>query len=156
MKTLVISMLFLALLISAAQVQAQTWSAAEKEVLQAMEDCGRAYMEEDLEAVAANCYHDDYVRFRRPAPTTFNKADVLDSTQMFWADNDVVRWTAKPLAIRIVGNVAVVHFYVYAMVQDKEGKRRFQRNRHTDVWVKEEGKWSKIADHGGSDLPPGN
>ncbi len=155
MKTSVISMLFLCLLISAAQVQAQTWSAAEKEVIEAIEDCGRAYQAEDLEALSP-CYHKDYVRFRLGAPTTFNKTDVLDITPMWWANDDLVKRYVKPLAIRIVGNVAVVHFYVYATVQDKEGKRRFQRNRFTDVWVKEEGKWSKIADHGGSDLPPGN
>jgi ketosteroid isomerase-like protein len=155
MKTSVVTMLFLCLLISATSLQAQTWSAEEKEVVQAIKDCDIAYKAQDLEALSP-CYHDDYVRFRRGAPSTFNKADILDYTPLTWANEVLVKRYIKPLAIRIVSNVAVIHYYAYALVKDKEGNEINRRQRFTDVWVKEEGRWSKIADHGGSDLPPGN
>ena len=151
MKSSVISLVFLCLFMSAFQVQAQTWSPAETEVFQVLEECNRIYKEENLEALAATCYHDDYVRFRNGAPSTFNKADVLQVTPIWWANDDLVLWYVKPLAIRIVGNVAVVHYFYYATMQSKDGKQRYNRSRFTDVWVKQDGKWLKIADHGGTD-----
>ena len=156
MKTSVISMVFLCLVVSTTQVEAQTWSAAEKEVLQAIDDCNRAYKEENLEALLSTCYHDDYVTFRYGSPNTFNKADARKNLPIVWASSEQVEWWIKPLAIRIVGDVAVVHYYRYGVSRDKDGKQMNSRGRYTDVWVKEEGKWSKIANHGGSDLPPGN
>ena len=151
MKSVPVSVAFLLLLISPEQLQAQTWSAAEKEVLQALDECHVAYKEEDLEALMATCYHDDYVRFRYGAPTTFDKADVRKGTQIDWANSDVVEWWVKPLAIRIVGDVAIIHYYSYFRYRDEDGKETGGRNRFTDVWVKQEGKWLKIADHGGTD-----
>ena len=151
MKTYVIPMLFLCLIISAAQVQAETWSPAEKEVLKAIDECNRFFKEENLEAVLATCYHDDYVRFRYGAPSTLNKADVRKTTPYDWANTDYLEWWVKPLAIRIVGDVAVIHYYWYALMKDNEGKQSYTRQRFTDVWVKQDGKWLKIADHGGTD-----
>ena len=154
MKSLGISMVFLCLIFSAGQVQAETWSPAEKEVLKAIDDCNLAYKAENLEALLATCYHDDYVRFRYGAPSTLNKADVHKMTLIEWANSDEVEWWVKPLAMRIVGDVAIVHYYWYARFRDKDGKEANTRQRFTDVWVKQEGKWLKIADHGGTDLRP--
>lgn len=56
MKCSVISIVFLCLFLPAVQVQPQTWSPAEKEVLQALDECTRMYKEENLEAFMA-CVH---------------------------------------------------------------------------------------------------
>jgi ketosteroid isomerase-like protein len=150
MKRLLISMVFLCLLISAAQVQAQTWSAAEKEVIQAIDDCVSAYREENLEAFMA-CWHDDYVGFRYEAPNTNDKTDARKSIPLTWANSDLVEWWINPLAIRILGDVAIIHYYHYALSRDKDDKETRTRNRWTDIMVKQDGKWVWIADHGGLD-----
>lgn len=150
MKSLVISVVFLCLLFSSAQLQAQTWSPAEKEVIQAIEDCVRAYKEEDLEAFMA-CYHDDFVGFQYGQPSTRNKADVRKSIPLGWANSDVVESWTKPLNILIVGDVAIIHYYDHSLERDKEGKEKSYRYRWTDIMAKQSGRWLWIADHGGLD-----
>jgi len=148
MKHLIFLTVGMCLLISSAQVQAQTWSPAEKEVLQAIDDCLRAYKEENLEAWMA-CAHDDFVGFRYGSPNTWNNADLLKNVN--WENEDLIEWWIKPLAIRIVGDVAIIHYYGYSLDRDKDGKETRSRSRWTDIMVKQGGKWVWIADHGGSD-----
>ena len=150
MKSLLVLTVGMCLLISSAQVQAQTWSPAEKEVLQALEEVVRAYEEENLEAVMA-FYHDDFVAFRYGAPTTFNKADLRKSLPLAWANHETVEGWVKPLNIRVVGDAAVIHHYQYILSRDKDGKETYNRSRWTEFLVKQGGKWLGIADHGGAD-----
>jgi ketosteroid isomerase-like protein len=141
MKRLLFLMVGICLLISSASAQAQTWSAAEKEVLQGIEDCNRAWKEENLEAQMA-CLHDDFVGFGYGAPGTFNKADARKNAPLIWANSDLVEWWTKPLAIRIVGDVAIIHYYYYyTLSRDQDGKEIRSRYRWTDIMVKQDGKW---------------
>ena len=121
MKRLIFLTVGMCLLISSAQVQAQTWSPAEKEVLQAIDDCERAAKEENLEAWMA-CYHDDFVGFRYGFPNTLNKADFRKNVPLVWANEVLIEWWTKPLAIRIVGDVAIIHYYGYSLDRDKDGE----------------------------------
>ena len=151
MKRLIFLTVGMCLLISSAQVQAQTWSPAEKEVLQAIDDCQRANEEENLEAWMA-CFHDDYVSFGYGSPNTWNKADERKRFPLLvWANYDCIESWIKPLAIRIVGDVAIIHYYLYKVGRDKDGKDTDSRARWTDIMVKQGGKWVWIAAHGGSD-----
>jgi len=150
MKRLILLTVGTCLLISSAQVQAQTWSPAEKEVLQAIDDCLRAAKEENLEAWMA-CTHDDFVGFGYGSPNTWNKADARKNVPLRWANQDLIEWWIKPLAIRIVGDVAIIHYYGHELNRDKDGKETRSRNRWTDIMVKQGGKWVWIADHGGAD-----
>ena len=150
MKRLMILAGLICLLISSVPVQAQTWSAAEKEVVQAIDDCITAYKEENLEAYMT-CLHDDYVGFIYGRPATTNKADARKGFPLTWANEDLVEWWTKPLAIRIVGDVAIIHYYSYDVYLDKDGEEVQSRSRWTDIMVKQDGKWVWIADHGGPD-----
>ena len=119
-------------------------------MLQAIEDCESAYKEENLEAYLA-CYHDDYVGFVYGSPHTYSKAGMRKNFPLVWANLDVVEWWIAPLAIRIVGDVAIIHYYGNYLTRDKEGKETGSRSRWTDIMVKQGSKWVWIADHGGSD-----
>ncbi len=56
------------------------------------------------------CFHDDYVDFPYGGPSTLNKADYRKNLLQAWANYDAIElFTNKPLAIRIVGDVAVIH-----------------------------------------------
>jgi ketosteroid isomerase-like protein len=129
---------------------AQTWSPAEKELIQGLDDCYAAYKAENLEALLA-CSHEDSVVFRYGMPGTSSKADTRKNLPLFWANEDMVEYWINPLAIRIIGDVAIIHYYFYELVRDKEGKETFRRYRWTDIMVKQDGKWVWIADHGGED-----
>jgi hypothetical protein len=57
----------------------------------------------------------------------------------------LVAWSIQPLGIRIVGDVAIMHYY------DMAGKDNGVRSSWTDVLVKQGNRWRWIADHGGVD-----
>ncbi len=146
MKNLAISTVFLCLLISSAQ--AQTWSVAEKEVIKDMADFYQLIKDQNTDAILAS-FHDDYVGFRIGMPTTVNKADRHKSRLI--SQGRLIEYWVKPLAIRFVGDVVIVHYFLYTVTENKDGERQSSRNRETDIMVKEEGKWLLIADSGGSD-----
>lgn len=73
---------------------------------------------------------------------------------MIWS-----KWWIKPLAVRIIDDVAIIHYYNYTLSRNKDGKETRDRRRYMDVMVKQGGKWMWIADHGGQDpgvMPSGN
>jgi hypothetical protein len=71
-----------------------------------------------------------------------------------WFDNDKpVNFESEPLAIKIIGNVAIV-FYTSKF----SGKIFSGRTRTMDTWIKQNNKWQKIGSFDAScdKLPPCN
>jgi hypothetical protein len=67
------------------------------------------------------------------------------------AGGELVSCSIQPLAIKIHGNVAVIHHYYYYLRRDSEGEEEGGRVRWTDIMLKQENRWVFIADHGGED-----
>ena len=151
MKTRIISALVVVALVTmATRSSAQNWTPAEKEVLQALETCAQVQKSENLDADMA-CYHDDFIGWSYGMPAPRDKSYLRARAPLDYAAQDLIAWSTQPLAIRIVGTVAVVHYYGYYLYRDKAGKDVGVRSRWTDVLVKQGGRWLWIADHGGSD-----
>jgi ketosteroid isomerase-like protein len=129
---------------------AQTWSPAQREVLQSLENCNRAAQTKNLEAELA-CYHEDFLGWAIDMPALRDKAWQRAQAPLEYAANDIVAWSVQPLAVLIHGNVAVVHYYQYVLSRDKAGKDTPARVRWTDVLLKQGNRWVWIADHGGTD-----
>lgn len=55
----------------------------------------------------------------------------------------------NPVAIKIHGNVAIVHYYYLRVRKDAEGKEELEQGRWTDILMKQKDKWVLIGDHGG-------
>jgi hypothetical protein len=56
----------------------------------------------------------------------------------------------KPVANRIFGDVAIVHYYYSMIYKDAEGKDKTDKGRWTDILLKQGNRWVMIGDHGGS------
>jgi hypothetical protein len=130
---------------------AQHWTAAEQEVLQAMNACLQASQDHDLEAWVA-CSHDDYTGWAYGRPAPINKTFLRKTAELsLAAGGELVSWSIQPLAMRIYGNVAVIHHYYYYLYRDPEGEEHDGRARWTDIMLKQGDRWVFIADHGGND-----
>jgi hypothetical protein len=127
---------------------AQNWTAAEQEVLQAMDDCLQASKDHNQEAFLA-CVHDDFAGWNYGMPAPRNKEAIRRSWGL--SDQELVTWWIQPLTIKIHGNVAVINSYGYFPYRGSEGEEEWTRARWTDVMLKQGNRWVYIADHGGDD-----
>jgi ketosteroid isomerase-like protein len=134
----------------ATAASAQSWSPAEREVLAAIDNCLQAGKAKNLEADLA-CTHDDFLGWSNDMPALRDKALIRAQAAIDYAARDLIAWSIQPLGIRIIGNVAVVHYYGYYLFRDKAGKDLPVRSRWTDIMTKQGNRWVWIADHGGSD-----
>ena len=62
---------------------------------------------------------------------------------------DTLVYEINPVAIKIFGNVAIVHYYYTQVVKDAEGKQTTRSGRWTDILMKQDDRWVIIGDHGG-------
>jgi hypothetical protein len=59
-----------------------------------------------------------------------------------------------PVAIRVHGTVAIVHYYYSRTYVDMSGERHGDTGRWTDILIRQGDRWLMVADHGGSDGRP--
>lgn len=127
---------------------AQEWSASQKavwKVVQAYADLGAA---RDIEGFLAY-FHEDYLGWHNRAFLPSTKAEARKWAEHEFPTTKVLLHTEKPVGIKIVGDVAFVHYYYESTIKDSEGKQKMQRGRRTDILKKEGEKWLLIGDHGG-------
>lgn len=125
--------------------QAQEWTPAQREVWQALEAC---WSSDNIDK-AMTCVHDDYVSFQAAAGVPLNKADLratwghtLETAEQLW----VYR---KPLNIDVRGDVAVVLYVVDFVERSRStGVETTGKYNWTEVFVKEDGVWRALTDHG--------
>jgi hypothetical protein len=125
--------------------RAQTWSAAQQEVWDFELECLNAVVTDDLQARHA-CFHNDYVGWSpgAPVPTPyFPERDEWNLAQV-----NAKFMEATPLNILVHGNFAVVHYMSRQTNIQKDGSSQTIWTAWTDILLKEDGKWSWIADHG--------
>lgn len=150
MKSLVkcvLIMLCLTLLTSV-QLFGQEWSEQQKEVWKNVETYWDLDAKRDLEGFMSYFHHDYSGWFNRNALPS-NKASVRKFLSHFFETTKIVVQQIQPVAIKIHGNMAIVHYYYSRVVKDVEGKERNRSGRWTDILMKQGGKWVLIGDHGG-------
>ena len=55
----------------------------------------------------------------------------------------------QPVAINVIDDVAIVHYYFTFISKDADGKKSNESGRWVDVLKKQDDKWVLIGDHGG-------
>ena len=91
----------------------------------------------------AQCFHSDYTGWYAGDPLPLDLQALKDATS---AQEEITFLSARPLSIKIYGDVAVVH---YTSHWREDGTTTVRWARWTDVAMKEGGRWSWIADAGG-------
>jgi ketosteroid isomerase-like protein len=127
---------------------AQEWSAEQKEVWENVEAYWVLYTEEDLEGFLSY-FHTDFSGWFNLAALPRGKSSVRKWDSHGMKTEDTVVHEINPVAIKIFGNVAVVHYYYTRAVKDAEGKQTLVRGRWTDILMKQDDRWVMIGDHGG-------
>ncbi len=95
----------------------------------------------------AQCFHADYVGWPAGEPLP-GDWQALKDAQPFYEEITFV--SARPLSIKVYGDVAVVHYMSQWNTPEADGTPRLTWDRWTDVAMKDGGRWSWIADAGGA------
>ena len=126
--------------------QAQQWTAAQQEVWEFEETC---WATQDLEALMA-CFHDDFLGWGVGYPVPTSKADRRPRFARDLETEDIVYLNLKPLDVRVLDNVAIVlYLATYTSKNKATGKETTVTERWTDICLKEDNRWTWIADDGG-------
>ena len=124
---------------------AQQWNADQLEVWDFEQRCWQMGQDQDLEA-RRDCFHEDYVGWYAtdPAPMPYN-----DAVHGRWLEtNRHIAFNMTPHTIMIHGDVAIVHLSGFIVGPGSDGKDVVSWEHWTDIALREDGRWSWIADHG--------
>lgn len=150
MKSLIQFVLAILVLTMFASVQlfAQEWSAKQKEVWKNVETYWDVSAKHDLDGFM-NYFHDDYSGWYNQSALPSTKAETRKFVSHDFANTKVLIYNIKPVAIKVHGDFAIVHYYYSQLVQNKEGKENMRTGNWTDILMKQGDKWVLIGDHGG-------
>lgn len=144
MKYTLLCIATLALLVST-DTLAQEWSAEQLEVWEFEKHCWQLGEARDFEA-RNSCFHEEYVGWYAtdPVPMPYSEATHRRYLEM----SRIVAHNMTPHTIMIYGNIAIVHLSGFTVEPGPDGKDKVSWEHWTDIVLKENGKWSWIADHG--------
>lgn len=135
-----VSTLLLPILASAGE-----WSKEQQEVLKFEKACLLAQTADNL----MGCFHEDYTGWGQDYQVPLSKADRRSSVVYDFSAFDRELMVFKPLSVIVKGNMAVISYIESDRFTNKTTKEvSFYTGRWTDVCIKENGKWTWIADHG--------
>ena len=127
---------------------AQEWSAPQKEVWKNVEAYCALAAAGDTEGFMA--YFDpDYVGWNINRAMPLNKETVSKYIANNHKTKKVLVYNIQPVAIKIHGEIAFVHYYWNEVIKDAEGKQKNISGRWTDILRKQADKWVLIGDAGG-------
>jgi ketosteroid isomerase-like protein len=127
----------------------QEWNAAQKEVWKNVNDYWSLMAKGDI-AGFMDYFHPDYVGWDNDSRLPSTKEDTKKWMSYMMQGVKIPVYDIRPLAIKIYGNIAFVHYY-YSFARDIDGKKSTESGRWTDILMKQDAKWVLIGDHGGSD-----
>jgi ketosteroid isomerase-like protein len=134
----------------AAPLTAQQWTDEQKEVWEAVEAYSKLAMEGNVDGFL-EVFHPDFVGWHYGSPVPDDYAARVKMMKFFLPLGKVLFYHLTPLAIRVHGDVAVVHYVYSDLSRMGEGEPEWKQGRWTDILMKKDDTWLLIADHGGPD-----
>ena len=135
-------------LIATQPTQAQEWSPAQQDVWKNVEAYWARDSAGDLDGFLSY-FHENYIGWDLTEPASTNKARLRKFLEYGYKTEKTVLYDIQPVAINVIGNVAVVHYYYTAITKAADGKESDRAGRWADVLMKQGDKWVIIGDHGG-------
>ena len=146
--------LLLSLVLLPATAQAQNWTGEQQEVITQLEECWDIWLEAvnqgRPDAWLDRCtddfrYWSDETGAPNDAARLRREWGEIMAAEEYWVE-------LRPLVVRVVDDVAIMHFYgAWNMRQGEE--RVTQERKRTEVFRNVNGRWLLIAGHG---QPSGN
>ena len=95
-------------------------------------------------------YHDDFSGWSITSPTPDDKNSREKLSRFAYANAESLYYEIRPMAIKIHGDFAFVHYYYLNVYKQGEEEQTVQ-GRWTDILTKQGDRWILIGDHGGPD-----
>ena len=126
-------------------VAAQRWSPAERAVWTAVEQGWEALRSEDVERFVRS-FHPEFLGWNMSRPAPMDLAAERRGTEEFLARYDWESYAIEPVAIRIVGDDAIVHYHYREVVRPAAGGASQQEEgRATQVLRRVGGQWKTLT-----------
>ncbi len=138
----------LAMLVST-HLSAQEWSTEQKEVWKNVETYWDLARKGDIEGFLVY-FHNDFSGWAYLSPLPHDRATRVKYIKFTIPKSASLFYDIQPLAIKIHGNVAIVHYSYTAVTKSGEEKEKTEQGRWTDILLKQGDKWVMIGDHGGA------
>jgi len=129
------------------KVNAQEWNAAQQEVWKGVNDYWALMAKGDITGFL-EYFHPDYLGWDDSSPLPSTKDDLQKWFQIYMAGSKTLAYEIKPVGIRVHGDFAFADYY-YSLLSERDGKRKTEEGRWTDILMKQGGKWLIIGDNGG-------
>jgi ketosteroid isomerase-like protein len=120
----------------------QEYLDTEKKVWQLEERYWECWINEDLEGYMS-LLHEGFLGWPSSLELPSDKKAARGFVQNFWAQAKLFAFEMKPAGIRVVDDVAVVHYFVIG--KDKDGNPVGSGYRITHTWKKQGGKWQVLG-----------
>ena len=126
---------------------AQNWTAEEQEVWSFVETITKQVTEGKVEEFAKS-FHKDFVGWSPGGLVPDTRADRMKMINFFVPQSKSLYYELRPLSIKVRGSIAVVHYIFTSLSSRGTNAPERSTSYWTDVYMKENGKWQLIADHG--------
>ncbi|MBN2413532.1 nuclear transport factor 2 family protein [candidate division KSB1 bacterium] len=126
----------------------QEWSEQQKTVWEAVKANWQAIEERNLEKFL-NDLHPDFMSWNYIRDLPQNKDSQRKWNRFYFENEKMLVYEITPVAIQIIENTAVAHYYFYQIIEDAEGKKQTRKGRWTDILIKKDDKWIYIGWYGG-------
>lgn len=140
---------FCFLMLTSTVVFSQEWNTEQQEVWKNVETYSELAAKGDIDGFLTY-FNDDFCGWRNGAPLPDDLETRIKLIKFFFPATQTLYYDIKPLAIKIYGNTAIVHYYFFNVSSDGEHEE-VAHGRWTDILMKQGDKWVMIGDHGGPD-----
>lgn len=127
---------------------AQNWSNKQKKVWKNVETYHELKAKGDIDGFL-EYFHEDYSGFHYNDFFPGDKDLVIKYVKNYFPKSKIIFYKLKPVAIKIHGNIAIVHYYYSGVTKYDNGTEKIVQERWTDILKKQNDKWVMIGDHGG-------
>ena len=103
-----------------------------------------SWKQEDIEGIIS-IYHDNFVGWPTSSDLPAGKESARTFAEGTLDQLEIIEFAIDPQAIKITGNLAVVHHFFSWSARDAEGKLIKYRQRVTHTWLNEDGVWKIIG-----------
>ena len=130
-----------------AEAQMPTWSAEQSEVW--------AYVEQSwVDDVAENgrwpadYTHANAIGWDSNMPAPEGKDDWIERSRFGDEQDTILRYSVTPLAIAVVDNTAVVHYFAVTNIQNVQGEHEREVVRIVETLIRDNGAWLYLSSSG--------
>jgi ketosteroid isomerase-like protein len=123
---------------------AQDWSHSEQELWNLEKKYMTLLKEGDVQGLS-EYWHEDFIGWPSHSANPLDPVEGRVSLGALLGSIKITSFTFFPKAIRVVNNIAIVHYQVEFEVQPVEGDKENNSYRVIHTWLKDEDKWSIIG-----------